>query len=186
MGDLQSSNEELETTNEELQSTIEELETTNEELQSSNEEMETMNEELQSTNEELETMSEEARARSEELFRVNRLLEGILTSLSGGIIVTDREMRVLSWNHKSEDLWGLRADEVIGRPLANLDIGLPVNQLKPLIQSTMSGEKSMVKTMLEATNRRGKQITANVTLYPLYLTGDGIQGSIVMVEDGQG
>jgi two-component system, chemotaxis family, CheB/CheR fusion protein len=104
MSELQSSNEELETTNEELQSTIEELETTNEELQSSNEEMETMNEELQSTNEELETMTVETRAHSEELYRVNRLLEAIVTSLHGGVIVVDKEMRVITWKHKSEDL----------------------------------------------------------------------------------
>ena len=60
--ELQSTVEELETTNEELQSTNEELETTNEELQSTNEELETMNEELQSTNEELETINDELRA----------------------------------------------------------------------------------------------------------------------------
>jgi two-component system CheB/CheR fusion protein len=67
--ELNSTNEELETTNEELQSTIEELETTNEELQSTNEELETMNEELQSGNEELETMNDELRLRTTELTR---------------------------------------------------------------------------------------------------------------------
>src|SRR5262249_12320252 len=123
--ELQSSNEELETTNEELQSSNEELETTNEELQSTNEELETMKEELQSANEELQTMNEELRQRSDELNQVNNFLESILASSGGGVVVLDRDMMVLVWNHKAEDLWGLRAEEVKNRHFLNLDIGLP-------------------------------------------------------------
>src|SRR5262249_50040178 len=109
--ELQSANEELETTNEELQSTVEELETTNEELQSSNEEMETMNEELQSTNEELQAVNEELRRRTMELDQANQFLAGILDSLKGGMAVLDRDLRVLVWSQRAEELWGVRADE---------------------------------------------------------------------------
>src|SRR5882762_7322875 len=110
--ELQSSNEELETTNEELQSTNEELETTNEELQSTNEELETMNEELQSTNEELETTNTELRLRSDELNTANAFLASILTGLEMAVVVVDPKLQVLAWNHRAEDLWGLRANEV--------------------------------------------------------------------------
>jgi PAS domain-containing protein len=112
--ELQSTNEELETTNEELQSTVEELETTNEELQSTNEELETMNEELQSTNEELQTINEELRQRSDDLNGANGFLESILTGVRSGVVVVDRELHVIAWNHRAEDMWGLRADEVRG------------------------------------------------------------------------
>src|SRR5262249_11061514 len=121
--ELQSSNEELETTNEELQSTNEELETTNEELQSTNEELETMNEELETTNTEL-------RLRSDELNTANAFLASILTGLEVAVVVIDPKLQVLAWNHRAEDLWGLRASEVQGRHLMNLDIGLPVEQLR--------------------------------------------------------
>src|SRR5437667_180926 len=124
--ELQSTNEELETTNEELQSTNEELETTNEELQSTNEELETMNEELQSTNEELNTINEELRERTDELNRSNAFLNSILSSLRGGVVVVDRNNNVLIWNYMAEDLWGLRAEEIKGQSLMDLDIGLPV------------------------------------------------------------
>src|SRR3954447_1471452 len=120
--ELQSTNEELETTNEELQSTVEELETTNEELQSTNEELETMNDELQSTNEELQTMNEEQLARSGDLDRVNLFLEGILRYVGQGVVVVDRNLVVQLWNDSSSDLWGLRPDEVEGKPLRSLDI----------------------------------------------------------------
>src|SRR5205807_1972423 len=126
--ELQSTNEELETTNEELQSTVEELETTNEELQSTNEELETMNEELQSTNEELQTTNHELRQRSDELNGANSFLESILSGVRTAVVVVDRELHVIAWNHRAEDLWGLRGDEVKGQNFLNLDIGLPIEQ----------------------------------------------------------
>jgi two-component system CheB/CheR fusion protein len=180
--ELQSTNEELETTNEELQSTVEELETTSEELQSTNEELETMNEELQSTNEELETVNEELRRRGEELKRVNTFLEAILGSLRGGVAVVDLDFLILVWNQNAENLWGLRADEVRGRNLLNLDIGLPVERLKSSLRSCLSGEAAYQELALEATNRRGKSILCRVTCTPM-TDGDGISGVIVVMDD---
>ena len=130
----------LQTTNEELKSSNEELETTNEELQSTNQELETMNEELQSTNAELQTVNEELRIRSDELNHAERVLRSVLASLSAGAVVVDSNLDVLMWNHRAEDLWGLRADEVRGEGLLNLDIGLPVAELRTVIHSCLAGE----------------------------------------------
>ena len=112
--ELQSTNEELETTNEELQSTVEELETTNEELQSTNEELETMNEELQSTNDELHAINDALGERSEELDQAHAFLDSVIYSVHLGMVVVDREMRVVVWNRGCEELWGLRAEETTG------------------------------------------------------------------------
>ena len=121
--------EELETTNEEFQSTNEELETTNEELHSTNEELETMNEELQSTNEELETINNELRDRSAEVTELNQFLRTMLGSLQSAVVVLGTEMEIRAWNRQAEDLWGLRTDEVINHHFLNLDIGFPVETL---------------------------------------------------------
>ncbi len=180
--ELQSSNEELETTNEELQSTVEELETTNEELQSTNEELETMNEELQSANEELQTMNEELRQRSDELNEVNTFLESILTSFGGGVVVVDRDLMVLVWNQKAENLWGLRADEVRDRHFFNLDIGLPVGQLRQSIRACLAGEPSP-PAVVDAVNRRGKPIKCQVTCTPLAGPGKEPRGVIMLMEE---
>jgi two-component system CheB/CheR fusion protein len=182
--ELQSSNEELVTTNEELQSTVEELETTNEELQSTNEELETMNEELQSTNEELQTINEELRQQGDELNQVNSFLESILGSLRGGVVVINRNLNIQVWNHRSEDLWGLRADEAYGQHLLNLDIGLPVESLKQPIRACLAGEE-VEGVLLPATNRRGKGFTCKVTLSPLAGVGGDIRGVILLMEDQQ-
>ena len=187
--ELQSTIDELETTNEELQSANEELQTTNEELQSTNEELETMNEELQSTNEELETINDELRDRTGELNHVNEFLEAILTSLGLGVAVVDRRQRVQVWNHRAEDLWGLRTDEAVDHHLLSLDIGLPVEQLAAPLRSVLSGGSRRERVVLEAVNRRGRAMQCATTILPLVSPasdGRGVGGAIVLMEDGTG
>ncbi|MFI9011048.1 CheR family methyltransferase [Actinosynnema sp. NPDC053489] len=180
--ELQSTNEELETTNEELQSTVEELETTNEELQSTNEELETMNEELQSTNDELQAINDTLRERSAELDEVNDFMESILTSVRSGVIVVDPDLRVLVWNRGAEDLWGLRRDEAVGAHLLNLDIGLPVGELRSAVRRALAGESVEDVLMLEAINRRGRSTTVRVVISPLTAPQGRITGAIVVME----
>ena len=181
--ELQSANEELETTNEELQSSNEELETTNEELQSTNEELETMNEELQSTNEELQTVNEELRTRTEELNHLNAFLESVLTSLRAAAVVVNQNLDVLVWNERAYDLWGLRSEEVHNKSLLNLDIGLPVKELRDVIRSVLSGDVDHKEIVLDAVNRRGKNIRCRVACTPLLASGKQRDGAILLMEE---
>jgi two-component system CheB/CheR fusion protein len=180
--ELQSSNEELETTNEELQSTNEELETTNEELQSTNEELETINEELKSTNEELQTINEEFRHRSDELNQANSFLNSILASLKAGVVVLDNQLNITSWNHESEELWGLRAGEVKGQSLFVLDIGLPVEELRSSVCACLKGQRYDAETTVTAINRRGRRIQCRISVNPLLGMGQERYGVILLME----
>src|SRR5439155_14601785 len=103
--------------------------TTNEELQSTNEELETMNEELQSSNEELQTVNEELRQRTEDLDTNNNFLVSILSSLRSGVAVIDRNLAVLIWSRRAEDLWGVRPEDAQGQPFLSPDIGFAVEQV---------------------------------------------------------
>jgi len=181
--ELQSSNEELETTNEELQSSNEELETTNEELQSTNEELETMNEELQSTNEELQTVNEELRQRTDEMNQLNAFLESVLTSMRAAAIVVNPNLNILVWNKRAEDLWGLRSDEVVGRSILNLDIGLPVGQLRDAVRPCLAGDHEHQEFVLDAINRRGKKIKCRITCSPLVSPSKKREGVILLMEE---
>jgi two-component system CheB/CheR fusion protein len=180
--ELQSANEELETTNEELHSTVEELETTNEELQSANEEQETMNEELQSTNEQLRAVNERLQQGSEEYNLANAYLRSILGSLRAAVVVVDRDLQVKLWNRRAEDFWGLRSDEVVGKSLLDLDIGLPVGELRqPLSDALATGNGSRELT-LDGINRRGKRVRYEIRTSPL----EGARGSgglVLLLED---
>jgi two-component system CheB/CheR fusion protein len=180
--ELQSANEELETTNEELQSTVEELETTNEELQAINEELETTSEEAQSINEELRATNEELQDRSEALNQVNAFMESILTSMRGGVIVLGPDLMVQIWNNQSQELWGLRAEEVQGRQFLTLDIGLPVESLVQPVRACLSGASTHHETVVEACNRRGKLISCKVTITPMLDPDEVICGVILLME----
>ncbi|MBU2664402.1 PAS domain S-box protein [Actinoplanes bogorensis] len=182
--ELQSTNEELETTNEELQSTVEELETTNEELQSTNEELETMNEELQSTNDELQSINDQLRISSTQLDEANDFLETVLTSMEAGVAVVDPDLRIRMWNRRAEDLWGLRPDEVIGRHFLNLDIGLPIERLQPMLRDALGAEAASAEMMVDAVNRRGRSIAVRVACASLRRREAGTppEGAIIVME----
>jgi two-component system CheB/CheR fusion protein len=179
--ELQSLNEELETTNEELQSTNEELETTNEELQSTNEELETMNEELQSTNDELQEINDALRVRSEELDRTNDFLASVLQSLGNAVIAVDRDLRVTIWSPGAQDLWGARQDEAQGRRLEELDIGLPVGRIAPMVQRLLDDAANGRSAFeLDAINRRGRTVRLQVDLSVLHDGGQKVSGVILV------
>jgi two-component system CheB/CheR fusion protein len=180
--ELQSANEELETTNEELQSTVEELETTNEELQSTNEELETMNEELQSMNDELQTTSDQARVGEERSWSATHFLSAVLGSLQAGVVAVDADQVVTAWNAASEELWGLRSEEVVGRRLRDLDVGLPVALVGDLVAAALAepgrGHRAAV---VGAVNRRGRGVRVRITVSPL--SGDDALDGALLVTD---
>jgi two-component system CheB/CheR fusion protein len=168
---------------------VEELETTNEELQSTNEELETMNEELQSMNDELQSSNEELRERTSEVDQLNQFMEAVFTGLRAGVTVVDRNLRVQVWNSRAEDLWGVRRDEAVGEHLLNLDIGLPVDRLKPAVRRLLSGgSPDHDQLVLDAINRRGRPVRVHVTATPLGGADDAAGVIILMDEltrDGQ-
>ena len=79
------------------------------------------------------------------------------------------------------ELWGLRSEEVEGRSLFDLDIGLPVAELRPAIEACLRGETRLRKIELDAVNRRGAPIRCAVTCTPLRQS-DEITGVIVLVQ----
>jgi two-component system CheB/CheR fusion protein len=182
--ELQSTNEELETTNEELQSTVEELETTNEELQSTNEELETMNEELQSMNDELQVSNESLRDRQTEVDRLNDFMASVLSSMNSGVAVVDADLRVLAWNHRAEDLWGVRTGEAVGAHLLSLDIGLPLDPLRqPLRAQLTATDVDPVTDEVDAINRRGRSIRVRVTVTRLADSRSAGPAAMLMMEE---
>jgi two-component system, chemotaxis family, CheB/CheR fusion protein len=180
--ELQSTNEELETTNEELQSTVEELETTNEELQSTNEELETMNEELQSTNDELHTINDALRERGIELDESTAFLDSLVNSIGFGLVVVDRDMRVLVWNRGCEELWGLRSDEAKDALFGALDTGLPTDDLKPMIGRAFVEADSAGEIVLEAINRRGRQERIRFVCGAFRAADGSVKGVLILME----
>jgi len=177
--ELESTNEELETSNEELQSTNEELETSNEELQSSNEELETTNEELHSANEELSTMNEELQRRTLDLDRSNGLLDSVVGSLLAGVVVVNWRLEVEVWNRAVQDMFGLTADDAVGRPFTSLDVQLPVDELAGPLREAIAGTRCQLA--VPTVDRQGRAIVCRIGMAPLVVDQRELRGAVLVL-----
>ena len=83
------------------------------------------------------------------------------------------------WNRVAEDLCGLRRDEVEGEHFLNLDIGLPVDQLRAPIRAVLTGSERE-HLVLAAVNRRGRPIRCDVNMSPLVADGHTVAVTLLM------
>jgi two-component system CheB/CheR fusion protein len=98
------------------------------------------------------------------------------------MVVVDREMRVTLWNHRCEELWGLRAEETEGTLVSSLDIGLPMEPIKPLIGNAFVDPDTTAEAVVNAVNRRGKETRVRVTCTGFRADNGGVNGALLMME----
>ena len=136
---MQSSQEELKSTNEELQST-------NEELQSTNEELTTSREEMQSLNEELQTVNAEQHSKMDELSRVNNDMRNLLNSTEIVTVFLDNELRIRRFTPGADKLFKLIPGDV-GRPLSDIvsDLLYPemIEEAREVLRTLAFSEKQI-------------------------------------------
>lgn len=136
------------------------------EVKRQREELDTAYEELQSTNEELEAMNDELRDRTDEALHANAFLASILWSIDQAVVVLDTQMRVTAWSAAATELWGLRDVEVDGEYFLNLNIGLPVGDLRDPLRFALGGKQPAPVT-LTGHNRRGQPIECEISFAEL-------------------
>ena len=167
---------ELETANEELQASSEELQASSEELQSSYEELETSNEELQATNEELSSLNQQSRLRGDELEMLNIDLENIQSSLSQGMVLVDRDLRVTRFSALAVRVFALVADD-IGQPLLEVPTTIAVRGLDEALHAVVGGGARRTLELL------GPDVSYLAQVLP-YLAPDGRRlGAIITLTD---
>ena len=104
--------------------------------------------------------------------------------MRGGVVVVDEDFRVLIWSKTTEELWGLRSGEVEDKNFLNLDIGLPVEQLRSQMRQCLAGNTIQDAMVVQAINRRGKQIHCKVLCMPLLSHSDSkVNGVILIMEE---
>lgn len=171
---LRRSMADLEQANEELEASTEELQASSEELQSSNEELEASNEELQATNEELGGLNQQLRSRSEELEQLNNDLENIQGSLSQGMVIVDRQLRITRFSPLAVRVFGL-VESDIGQPLIGIPTTLPISGLRDALLAILNGDErrsieatseevSYLAQIMPYRNREGGRLGAIITL----------------------
>jgi diguanylate cyclase (GGDEF)-like protein/PAS domain S-box-containing protein len=75
-----------------------------------------------------------------ELRETNQFATEIIENAGEGIVVYDRELRYVVWNHFMEELTGLTAEEVLGRPATEIFPHLREQQVDELIERALGGE----------------------------------------------
>jgi two-component system CheB/CheR fusion protein len=133
----------------------------NEELQSTNEELDTAKEELQSSNEELNTVNDELLGRNDELTRVNADLLNLLASVQIAIVIVSRDMRIRRFTPMAEKLFNLIASD-IGRPFTQISPNVDSTDLPKLLTETI---ENMVPIEQEVEDKEGKKYVMRIRPY---------------------
>lgn len=141
-----------------------------------------MNEELESTNAELQGINNDLRARTDEVDKLNNFLRAVTGNIGLGAVVLDGGMRVQLWNERAADLWGPRSDEVVGQPFFDLDVGLPVKDLRNMVRAVVGGKPAHDETTVEAVSRTGRNIKVRVVAYTLS-DGERAGGVVLVMEE---
>lgn len=130
-------------------------------------------------------MNDELRTRSLDADLLSSYLESVFGSLRSGVAVLDRDYRVRVWNSRAEDLWGVRADEVVDAQFLSLDIGLPVAELAQSIRAIVNGDQDVVEKTIPALTRRGRTIECAVTVTRLHAAGGDTTGVIILMDGAE-
>jgi two-component system CheB/CheR fusion protein len=173
---LQASIEELSASNEELQALNEELQASSEELQASSEEVQASNEELEATNEELSTLNAELQVRGDDLASANADLENIQASLTSGLILVDRELRVTRYSPLAVRVFALIESD-LGRPLTAIPSTIETPGLEQRLRAAVEEQQP---GMLEL---RGERSDVLLQFQPYRGPDGAVRGAIVVSTD---
>ncbi len=122
------------------------------------------------------------RVKADELDRMREFSENILESLNDGIAVLDRDDRVVRWNHRLEELYGIRHEQAISRRVADVfDSGF----FEVLRSSRRQSPEGAAFYRVPLTTRHDppRRLLVNVATTPLRDSDDAIAGTVLIVED---
>jgi two-component system CheB/CheR fusion protein len=73
---------------------------------------------------------------------------------------------------------------VRGKHIVDLDIGLPIERLRPHIRACLDGTQPYASATIAAVSQRGDAITCHATISPLLNRDREIEGVILATEAG--
>jgi PAS domain S-box-containing protein len=122
-------------------------------------------------------------AKARELERLRQFSDSVVESLSDGLIVVDREDRVLRWNRRMERLVGVAPERAEGSDLSDLFDHAFLESLRAARRESPGGAALYQLPMDVGAGRDKRARLVNVAVAPLQL-GDHLQaGWIIVIED---
>jgi two-component system, NtrC family, sensor kinase len=120
--------------------------------------------------------------KADELDRMREFSENILESLNDGLAVIDRDDRVVRWNRRLEELYGVRHEAAVGRRLEQiLDDGF-FEILRAGRRDSPDGA-ALYRVPLASRHTPPRRLLVNVATTPLRDMSGQVAGTIVVVED---
>jgi PAS domain S-box-containing protein len=135
---------------------------------------------LPSASDDLGAVTPELCRRIAEFNQASAKMQAAVDDLEPAVAVVDGDFRVLAWNRKGEELWGVSADAARGRALAELRIGLPVAALRDPLSAAL-GDAGARSLSVEAVDRRGRSTVCRVTVIPLD-GSSGMRGALIAMK----
>ena len=123
------------------------------------------------------------RVKADELDRMREFSENVLESLSDGLLVVDRDDRVLRWNPRLEELSGVARVDAVGRPLDRLFDGPFVEALRSARRQAPDGTTLYRASLEMGDGDRRRRLLVNVSTAPLRTPSGATGGTIIVLED---
>jgi PAS domain S-box-containing protein len=122
------------------------------------------------------------RMKAEELDRMREFSENILESLNDGLVVLNREDRVVRWNRRLEELYGVRHEEAVDRRIDEIFDEAFYGTLRAARRESPDGA-ALYRVPLMTRHDPARRVLINLATTPLRDSDGAIAGSIVVIED---
>jgi two-component system NtrC family sensor kinase len=122
------------------------------------------------------------RMKADELERMREFSENILESLNDGLAVVNRDDRIVRWNRRLEELYGVRHEEAVGRRLDEVFSTGFFEVLRSARRDSREGG-AFYRVPLTTRHEPARRLLVNVATTPLREADGTVAGTIVIVED---
>ncbi len=120
--------------------------------------------------------------KADELERMREFSENILESLNDGLSVVNRDDRIIRWNRRLEELYGIRHEDAVARRLDEIFEPAFLEVLRSARRESPEGA-AFYRVPLTTRHEIARRLLVNVATTPLRDSDGAITGSIVIVED---
>ena len=122
------------------------------------------------------------RTKADELERMRQFSENILESLNDGLVVLDRNGRVVRWNRPMEEIYGVRHESAVGLALDELFEAGIVRMIRGSEAGAAEGT-AHYRIPMSTRHEPPRRLLVNLGATPLRDSHADVVGSIVIVED---
>lgn len=121
--------------------------------------------------------------KQEEILRSHRTLQALFDSITDGLYMVDRDLKIVAINQSEAERLGTVPDVLVGRVCDTSLWGDAAEDLIKIVQNTFeSGEEKNWESQTDATNR-GHFNDHDVRTYPIFETPDNVSQVIILTQD---